>query len=145
MEQLNSEQLDRDLRERSPQEVMAWAAATFHDRVALASSFGAEDVVLIDMLARSSGDPSVFAIDTGRLPEATYEVMDRVRERYGIAIEVYYPQREAVERLEREAGFHSFRRSLEARHACCEIRKVEPLRRAPRAFLPKPQEASPSR
>ena len=130
MAQFNAEQFDRDLSQRSAQEVMAWAVATFGNRVALASSFGAEDVVLIDMLARVSGEPRVFAIDTGRLPEATYEVMDRVRERYGIAIDVYYPQREAVERLEREVGFYSFRKSLEARHACCEIRKVEPLRRA---------------
>ena len=130
MAQFNAEQFDRDLSQRSAQEVMAWAVATFGNRVALASSFGAEDVILIDMLARVSGEPRVFAIDTGRLPEATYEVMDRVRERYGIAIDVYYPQREAVERLEREVGFYSFRKSLEARHACCEIRKVEPLRRA---------------
>ena len=120
----------RELAGRSPEEALRWASDTFGDRVALASSFGAEDVVLVDMLARVSPRPRVFAIDTGRLHEATYEVMERVRERYGLSIEVYYPQREAVERLEREAGFYSFRNTLEARHACCEIRKVEPLRRA---------------
>lgn len=118
------------LQGRSPEQVLEWATETFGGAVALASSFGAEDVVLIDMLARVTDRPRVFAIDTGRLHEATYEVMERVRERYGLPIVVYYPQREAVEKLEREEGFYSFRASLEARHECCGIRKVEPLNRA---------------
>jgi phosphoadenosine phosphosulfate reductase len=114
----------------SPEEVLSWALQTFGDKVALASSFGAEDVVLIDMLCRLAPAPRIFAIDTGRLPEATYEVMDGIRERYGAQIEVYFPIGEAVERLERESGCYSFRTSLEARHRCCGIRKVEPLERA---------------
>ncbi len=114
----------------SPQEILEWALRTFGDGVALASSFGAEDVVLIDMLAGLTPEPRLFAIDTGRLPEATYEVMDRVRERYGLAIAIYFPEAASVERLETESGFHSFRESLEARHACCRVRKVDPLQRA---------------
>jgi len=121
---------NQQLAGRPPTEVLGWALNAFDDRVALASSFGAEDVVLVDMLAHLGSRPRVFAIDTGRLHEATYEVMDRIRERYNLAIEVYCPRGEAVERLEREEGFHSFRRSLEARHACCAVRKVEPLARA---------------
>ncbi len=124
----------RNVRERltggSPQEVLTWALHTFGDAIALASSFGAEDVVLVDMLAGLTPRPRVFAIDTGRLPEATYEVMDRVRERYGLAIAIYFPEAAAVERLETESGFYSFRKSLDARHACCQVRKVEPLQRA---------------
>jgi phosphoadenosine phosphosulfate reductase len=114
----------------SPQETLTWALRSFGDGVALASSFGAEDVVLIDMLAGLTSKPRVFAIDTGRLPEATYEAMDQVRERYGLVIDIYFPEAAAVERLERESGFYSFRSSLEARHACCQVRKVEPLQRA---------------
>jgi phosphoadenosine phosphosulfate reductase len=121
---------DRELGGREPEDVLAAMVAHFGERMALASSFGAEDVVLIDMLVKVSPRPRVFAIDTGRLPAATYEAMDLVRDRYGIEIEVYFPRSEAVERLEREQGFHSFRKSLEARHACCGIRKVEPLERA---------------
>jgi phosphoadenosine phosphosulfate reductase len=56
--------------------------------------------------------------------------MERVRERYGLTVQSYFPDREAVERLEREKGFYSFRESIEARKECCGIRKVEPLRRA---------------
>jgi len=122
--------LGNELEGRAPEDVLATVSALFGERIALASSFGAEDVVLIDMLARISPRPRVFAIDTGRLPAATYEVMDLIRDRYGIDIEVYFPRAEAVEKLEREQGFHSFRKSLEARHTCCGIRKVEPLERA---------------
>lgn len=130
MTQVSPEVANEKLVGRPPEEVLRWAIETFGSRAALASSFGAEDVVLVDMLARITNSPRVFAIDTGRLPEETYDVMERVRKRYGIGIEVYYPQREAVETLGREAGFYSFRQSLEARHACCGIRKVEPLQRA---------------
>jgi phosphoadenosine phosphosulfate reductase len=130
MADLDVEVAGHELQALSAEEVVKWAAATFGSRVAVACSFGAEDVVLVDMLSRATSQPRVFAIDTGRLHEETYEVMERIRERYGLEIEVYFPQRDAVEQLERSAGFYSFRKSLEARHACCKIRKVEPLNRA---------------
>jgi len=130
MTAVDLEGVNQQLAGRPAEQVLEWAVSRFGDRVALACSFGAEDVVLADMLARAGLRARVFAIDTGRLHEATYEVMDRIRERYELALEVYFPQREAVERLEQEEGFHSFRRSLEARHACCAVRKVEPLSRA---------------
>ena len=130
MTQIDLEAVSEELAGRSAEQVVKWAGDTFDNRVALASSFGAEDVVLIDILAGLKRKPRIFALDTGRLHEATYEVMERVRERYGVDIEVYYPQREAVEELERGRGFYSFRASLDARHECCGIRKVEPLNRA---------------
>lgn len=115
---------------RSAEELLVFALETFHPRIALASSFGAEDVVLLDMLVRIRPDARVFTLDTGRLHPETYAVMERCRECYGISLEVYFPQTEAVERLEREKGFFSFRESVEWRKECCAIRKVEPLRRA---------------
>jgi phosphoadenosine phosphosulfate reductase len=130
MARAEAEVLFEGTEKTTPQEVLKWALERFGKKVALASSFGAEDVVLIDMLAKLSPEARIFAIDTGRLHEATYEVMERIRERYGLSIEAYYPCHEAVERLEREDGFYSFRKSLEARHGCCGIRKVEPLERA---------------
>ncbi len=72
----------------------------------------------------------IFTLDTGRLPEETYEVMDRIRQRYGVRITSYFPDKAAVEKLEREKGFYSFRESVENRKECCGIRKVEPLNRA---------------
>jgi phosphoadenosine phosphosulfate reductase len=100
------------------------------DSVALASSFGAEDMVILDLLAGLVERPRIFTLDTGRLPQETYDLMDAARRRYGLAIEVVFPQREAVETLVRERGLNLFYDSLEARRTCCGIRKVEPLGRA---------------
>ena len=115
---------------QSAEQVLRWAAETFSPKIALASSFGAEDVAVIDLLSKIKPQLSVFTLDTGRLPEETYELMDRIRERYRIEILSFFPDRAAVEKLEREKGFYSFRRSVENRKECCGIRKVEPLNRA---------------
>jgi len=98
--------------------------------VTLACSFSVEDVVLIDILHKVAPEVRVFALDTGRLNEETYEVAEALRERYALAIDWYFPERQAVEQLEREKGLFSFRANLDNRHECCRIRKVEPLRRA---------------
>ncbi len=98
--------------------------------VSLACSFSVEDVVLVDLLHQSRAEVGIFAIDTGRLNEETYETAEAVVQRYGVSIDWVFPKREAVEALEREKGLYSFRESLENRHECCAIRKVEPLGRA---------------
>ena len=72
----------------------------------------------------------MFSLDTGRLPDETYMTAERVRMKYGINIEWVFPERAAVENLIRLKGLYSFRDSLENRHECCGIRKVEPLGRA---------------
>ncbi|HWP34706.1 MAG TPA: phosphoadenylyl-sulfate reductase [Thermodesulfobacteriota bacterium] len=112
------------------QAVLRWALDRFGDRVALASSFGAEDVVLIDMLAKLTPRPRVFTLDTGRLPQETYDVIQAVRDRYGIAVEIFFPDAAAVEAMVREKGPNLFYESIEARKRCCHVRKVEPLGRA---------------
>jgi phosphoadenosine phosphosulfate reductase len=110
--------------------VVRWSLDRFHPRIALATSLQAEDMVILDMAWKVNPAVRVFTLDTGRLHEETYLAMERVRERYGIAVESYFPDRKAVETLEREKGFYSFRRSVEERRLCCGIRKVEPLGRA---------------
>ena len=120
----------QELETKSAHEVLVWALERFHPRISFTSSFGVEDVVVIDMLARIRKDVRVFTLDTGRLHEETYEVMERIRVRYGITIESYLPDRQRVEGLEREKGLYSFRESIENRKECCRIRKVEPLGRA---------------
>jgi phosphoadenosine phosphosulfate reductase len=101
-----------------------------HGPVVMACSFSVEDVALIDLLHDVRHSFSIFAIDSGRLNEETYEVAEHVRQRYGVSIDWYFPSREAVEQLERAKGLFSFRDSLADRHECCHIRKVEPLQRA---------------
>jgi phosphoadenosine phosphosulfate reductase len=118
------------LAEASAEESLAWANERFGERAAIASSFGVEDVVLIDLASRHAPRIGVFTLDTGRLPPETYEVMEEVRRRYRISIASFFPERAWVEALEREKGFFSFRRSIEERKECCAIRKLEPLARA---------------
>jgi len=115
---------------KSAQEILAWALAEFHPRIALAASFGAEDVVVIDLLMRLNPKARVFTLDTGRLPYETYSLMEAIRERYGLAVEIYFPQADAVEAMVREHGVNLFYRSIENRKHCCGVRKVEPLGRA---------------
>jgi phosphoadenosine phosphosulfate reductase len=114
----------------SPEAVLRWALSEFHPDIALASSFSMEDIVLIAMMADIRPDARIFALDTGRLHEETYEAAEAVRCTLGVRIEWYFPSAAAVEELERDKGLYSFRESLENRHECCRIRKVEPLSRA---------------
>ena len=105
-------------------------AATRHPPAAIAASFGAEDMVLIDMVARMRLPVSVFTLDTGRLPADTYDLIDKARERYGLTIDVYCPDATATEAYAREHGVNAFYRAVALRERCCAIRKTEPLRRA---------------
>jgi phosphoadenosine phosphosulfate reductase len=98
--------------------------------VSLACSFSLEDVAIIDIAHKAGLTLGVFALDTGRLNEETYEVAEALVERYRLKIDWYFPRHEDVEMLESTEGLFSFRESLDKRHACCAIRKVEPLSRA---------------
>ncbi|HTG82737.1 MAG TPA: phosphoadenylyl-sulfate reductase [Geobacteraceae bacterium] len=118
----------------TPQDILRLGVAAAGGPVKLACSFSVEDVVVIDMAKEAGLDIGIFALDTGRLNEETYEVADAIAERYRIKIDWFFPRHEAVEALEREKGLFSFRESLANRHECCHIRKVEPLGRALRGL-----------
>ncbi len=100
------------------------------DRLALASSFGPEDMVITDLLCRLTPQPRIFTLDTGRLPQQTYDLMDATRRRYGVQIEVYFPESLQVEAMVRGKGLNLMYESIENRRQCCGVRKVEPLKRA---------------
>jgi phosphoadenosine phosphosulfate reductase len=121
---------DMSVNPADPREILSSGVAAASGPVALACSFSVEDVVILDMAQELGLAIGVFALDTGRLHEATYEVADAITERYNVKIEWYFPRQEAVEGLLRAKGPYSFRESLENRHECCHIRKVEPLSRA---------------
>ena len=118
------------LETKSTEEVVAWAVQAFGSSLGLASSFGAEDVVLIDLLVKANPKARIFTLDTGRLNQETYDVMDKIKEQYGCAIETYFPDANRVETMVREKGFNLFYQSIDNRKLCCNIRKVEPLNRA---------------
>lgn len=122
--------LPTDLETQPASEVLQWALERFHPRISLACSFSAEDLVVLDMMSRIIDEPRVFMLDTGRLPQETYDLADQVRQRYGIEIEVYFPNHESVQSMVREHGLNPFYQSVELRKHCCHVRKVEPLGRA---------------
>jgi phosphoadenosine phosphosulfate reductase len=111
-------------------------AARDYAPVVFANSFGAEDMVLTDLIwgqgAEGSNDPdiAIFSLDTGRLPAETYELIARAERHYGRRLEIYYPERSSVESFVGAHGINGFHDSVEARKACCHARKVEPLKRA---------------
>lgn len=109
----------------SPQHVLAWAFQTFGKNVAVSSAFGAEGMVLIDMASRISKDFRLFTIDTELLFAETYNLMDRIEEKYGITIERVYSTL-APEEQQRVHGEALWTRNPDL---CCNLRKVEPLRR----------------
>lgn len=115
------------LAEQPPQDILAWALHDYAPDVVISFS-GAEDVVLVDMAAKAGGGCRVICLDTGRLHPETYQFLEKVRERYGIAIEVFMPQPEALQALVTAKGLFSFYR--DGHKECCGIRKVEPLGRA---------------
>jgi phosphoadenosine phosphosulfate reductase len=118
------------LKGKTPQEVLTWALGKY-EKISLASSFGAEDVVLIDMLAKIKPDAHVFTLDTGRLNSETYDVIGKVQQKYPqLNLRIMFPQAETVEQMVSQKGINLFYDSVENRKQCCYIRKVEPLGRA---------------
>ncbi len=124
------EQLSRELAGKSPEKILRSAVDFFGaSQVALASSFGAEDQVLFDLLHKAQLPVTVFTLDTGRLPQESYDVLDSTRKHYGHEIEVLFPETSAVENMQSRYGPNLFYESVELRRECCRIRKVEPLKR----------------
>jgi phosphoadenosine phosphosulfate reductase len=115
----------------APPEILSWAVENFSPRLVVSCSFGnPEGLVLIDMLHRvAPGRFRVYTLDTGRLPQATYDLIDRVRDRYAVTVDVVFPDAAAVQAMVREHGMNLFYESLEKRQLCCRLRKVEPNRR----------------
>ena len=120
----------KDFELKSAEELLSWSMDQYGLEAGLASSFGMEDMLLIDMIAKLGGPITIFTLDTGRLHEETYDLMERVRSKYGLEVKTYFPDKTEVEQLVRQKGFFSFRESVENRKECCRIRKVEPLNRA---------------
>ncbi len=116
--------------ELSAQEILSWGLKNFGDKIALSCSFGApEGMALLDMLHRVDPAARVFTLDTGRVHQATYDLIDRIRQRYDMQVEVLFPRAEDVEDMTRRKGLNLFYESVENRQICCRIRKVEPLNR----------------
>jgi len=124
---LDIEHLRKRFENSPPPDLLQWALDQFGEKLVLVTSFQKEGMVLIDMVSRLRRPFRVATIDTGRLHEETYEFMDRVRKHYGLRLEVYFPDAEAVRKMVSMHGNNLFYYSVEARLQCCRVRKVEPL------------------
>lgn len=122
------EVLNKKFEEKSPQELLEWGLNTYHPNIALAWS-GAEDVALVDMMVKINPEARIFTLDTGRLNQETYELIDVVRKKYKIQVEVLLPDSAEVEKMVRERGANFFYESTEARKLCCNVKKVKPLKK----------------
>lgn len=98
--------------------------------VALATSFGVEDMLLTDLAAKHAPKINIITLDTGRLPAETYTLMQKVRDHYGDVIEIYAPETQSLQDFVRANGVNAFYNSVDLRKQCCAVRKIEPLRRA---------------
>jgi phosphoadenylyl-sulfate reductase (thioredoxin) len=113
-----------------PEELLKWCSKRFGAKASLATDYGVEDMVLMDMISRVAPSITVFTLDTGRLPEETHRLMVRARERYGLPVKVLFPNARKVENMVSNYGPDLFHKSVDLRKMCCHIRMVEPLRRA---------------
>ncbi len=98
--------------------------------ITFANSFGAEDMVLTDLILKNALPISIFSLDTGRLPVETYDLMAETEKHYNTRLNVYFPKLDTVEQYVKSNGINAFYESIELRKACCHMRKVEPLQRA---------------
>jgi thioredoxin-dependent adenylylsulfate APS reductase len=113
----------------TPETVLQWTYDTF-PKVVIVASFQAESSVLIDMASRIRSDVSVLTLDTGRLPQQTHDMIDRVRDRYRIDVKVISPDAADLQDMVAIHGANLFYRSVEMRGLCCDVRKSRPLARA---------------
>lgn len=124
-----AKKLNEELKNSSAKEVVEYFLENF-ENVALSSSLAVEDQVLTDLLLKTDKNAKIFTLDTGRLHPETYDVMDATNLKYGIKIDVFFPQNDKVQELYQTQGINGHYESIEKRKNCCNIRKIEPLTRA---------------
>lgn len=130
MEQQEIKELNEQLANAAPIDVLKYFIGRYGNKIALSSSLGAEDQVLTQMVWSIDPSVKVFTLDTGRLFPETYDLIDRTSKRYKSNIEVYFPDAKRVEEMVNAKGINLFYDSVENRKLCCHIRKIEPLTRA---------------
>lgn len=121
---------NKELITHSPVERIKFVTDLYETGVVFSTSLGQEDQVITEMIARNNFPVQIFTLDTGRLFQESYDLIDRTSARYKVPVKVYFPDYSNVEALVATKGANSFYESVENRKECCFIRKVEPLNRA---------------
>jgi phosphoadenosine phosphosulfate reductase len=130
IDELEAGELSVEFEGREPQELLEWALERFSPRIGLSTAFQIDGVALLDMAHDLDPDIQVFAVDTGRLPEETLELIEQLRDRYpGLNLQLLTPAPRQVNAMVARHGPNLFYRQVEKRLLCCNIRKVQPLTR----------------
>jgi len=122
-------ELEKITQDLDAQALLAEVLKTFECKIALASSFSIEDQVITHMLLNLSDDVRIFTLDTGRLPQKTYDVIDLTRQKYGVKIEMLTPDSTQLTDMLNDHGPNLFYESIDNRRLCCHVRKVAPLKK----------------
>lgn len=126
----NINKIKEETSEISTLDFLKYIGDHFSGKAIFSTSFGQEDQVITDLILSNSIPIKIFTLDTGRMFEETYRVMQRTNEKYKTKIEVYFPESKAIVELYKTKGAYSFYESVDNRKECCAIRKIKPLRRA---------------
>lgn len=127
---MNFDEVRSQLKNLKTAEGLSWVGNQFGAKAKYSSALGIEDQVITHLVARQNLPIEIFTLDTGRLFQESYDLLDLTRSKYKISIKTYFPNDKRVEKLLTEKGPNSFYSSVENRKECCFIRKVEPLKRA---------------
>jgi phosphoadenosine phosphosulfate reductase len=130
MNRETGEELDKRFATSDAETVLNFFLKEYGNKLAFSSSLGAEDQVLTDMIWTRFPDTRIFTLDTGRLFQETYDLMEKISQRYNKSIEVFFPDKESIEKMVSEKGINLFYRSIDNRKECCNVRKTVPLGRA---------------
>ncbi|WP_084593315.1 phosphoadenylyl-sulfate reductase [Halarcobacter anaerophilus] len=122
--------LNEKFANKKADEILEYFLKEYGREAAISSSLGAEDQVLTDIALKIDKKANIFTLDTGRLHPQTYDVMDATNLKYGIKIKIFFPKNEEIEKLYKTQGVNGHFESIENRKRCCNIRKMEPLKRA---------------
>ena len=123
-------ELNQQLAGKTPEEVLAFFLEKYRGGIVQATSMGVEDQVITHMISSITKDMRFITLDTGRLPQETYDLIQQTGEEYNITIELVFPDYRNVQEMTNEHGINLFYKSIENRKLCCNIRKDEPIRRA---------------
>jgi phosphoadenosine phosphosulfate reductase len=115
---------------RDPEAILSYFLDRYRGKIVLASSMGAEDQVLTKMIAGIDRGTRIFTLDTGRLYQETYDLIQHTNEEYNLNIEIYFPDYRQVQDMVASKGINLFYKSIENRLQCCNVRKNESLKRA---------------
>lgn len=123
-------QLNQQFGGGSPEVLLQYFLNQYKGRIALSTSLSIEDQVLTDLIAKIDNSTRIFTLDTGRLFPETYSLIEKTRNKYAISLEVFFPDATEVEKMVKEEGINLFYEGIEQRKRCCNVRKIQPLKRA---------------